>query len=86
MAKYRTYTVREKVQIYTHYQKHGRGATLRKYKVPYSTLVAWRQRVKKGGAPLSALLARSPKRHTVCDEVVALVKKLHAEQIGRAHV
>ena len=79
MKKYRTYTVQEKVTIYTYRQKHGWKETAKKYKVPLSTFVAWQRKVKKGGAPLASLLARKPKRHTVCEEVVAAVKKLHAK-------
>ena len=79
MATYRTYTVQEKIKMYTHYKKHGKAATVRKYNVSYATLTWWLRRAEKGGAPLSVLLARKPKRHTVCNEVVDLVKKLHAK-------
>ena len=79
MARYRTYTVQEKVKIYTYYQKHGWKDTAKKYKVPFSTFVAWQHKVNKGGAPLSTLLDRKPKKHTVHEEVVNAVKKLHAK-------
>ncbi len=79
MAKYRTYTVQEKVKIYTHFQKHGWKDTAQKYKVPLSTFVAWQHKVNKGGAPLATLLERKLKKHTVCEEVVNAVKKLHAK-------
>ena len=79
MKHYRTYTVQEKVTIYTYYQEHGWKDTAKKHKVPLSTFVAWQRKVNKGGAPLATLLQRKPKRHTVCEKVVAAVKKLHAQ-------
>ena len=79
MGKYQTYTLQQKVKIYTHYQKYGWKDTNKKYQVPLSTFVAWKRKVKKGGAPLASLLARSPKRHTVKEEAVTAVKKLHAQ-------
>ncbi|MBO5911722.1 MAG: helix-turn-helix domain-containing protein [Elusimicrobiaceae bacterium] len=79
MRRHRTYTVSQKVKIYTYYQKHGWKATGKKYDLPRATFATWKQRVKKGGAPLAVLLARSPKRHTVCKEVEDLVRKLRAK-------
>lgn len=77
MRKHQTYTIKEKVAVYRHYQKHGWAATAKKYAVPYPTFVFWKQKVKQGKGSLAQSLARKPKRHTVREETVALVKKLH---------
>lgn len=79
MGTYKIRTIKEKKKIVEYYQKHGKKATLRKFDVSYVSLVGWLRRVGKGGAPLEELLARKPKRHTVKEEAVILVKKLYAK-------
>ena len=79
MAKYNIRTIKEKKNMIEYCQKHGRTATCRKFGVSYVSLAEWLNRAKRGGAPLEELLARKPKRHTVKDEAVVLVKKLYAK-------
>lgn len=79
MGTYNIRTIKEKKKIVEYCQKHGKRAACRKFNVHYVSLVEWLKRVAKGGASLEELLARKPKRHTVKDEAVALVKKLYAK-------
>lgn len=79
MGTYNIKTIKEKKRIIEYCQKHGKRAAAQKFDVAYVSLLRWLSRVKKGGAPLEELLARKPKRHTVKEEAVALVRKLHAQ-------
>ena len=79
MGTYNIRTVKEKKAIVEYCQKHGKKATFQKFDVPYVTLSKWLSLAEKGGAPLEELLARKPKRHTVKEEAVILVKKLYAK-------
>ena len=76
---YKIRTIKEKKKMIEYCQKHGKKATSRKFDVSYVSLSRWVSRVEKGGAPIEQLLARKPKRHTVKEEAVALVKKLYAK-------
>lgn len=79
MGTYNIRTVKEKKNIVEYCQKHGRRVTARKFDVSYVSLSRWLRLVEKGGAPIEKLLARKPKRHTVKEEAVVFVKKLHAK-------
>lgn len=78
MGKYNIRTIKEKKDIIECYQKHGWDITNQKYAVSRSSLSEWLRRSKKE-ASIEKALARKPKRHTVREETVALVKKLHAQ-------
>ena len=80
MGTYNIRTITEKKSILEYYHKHGKKATLRKFDVSYASLSQWLKLVAKGGGPVEKLLARKPKRHTVKDEAVVFVKKLHAKE------
>lgn len=72
-------TVKEKKAIVEYCQKHSKAAASRKYNVSYGSILRWVKMASKGGAPVEELLARKPKRHTVKDEAIVFVKKLHAK-------
>ena len=79
MGTYNIRTVKEKKQIIEYCQKHSKNEAIQKFNVSYISISRWLKRVKKGGAPLEQLLARKPKRHTVKEEAVLFVQKLHAK-------
>lgn len=79
LTHYRIKTIKEKIAILDYAAKHGFTNACRKYNVPSSSLLVWRKLAQKGNAPVEVLLARKPKRHTVKEEAVALVKKLYKE-------
>lgn len=79
MGNYHIRTIKEKKAIVEYSKTHSKKDTCRKFKVSYICLLRWRKRAQKGGAPLEELLARKPKRHTVKEEAIALVKKLHEQ-------
>ena len=81
MGHYIIRTIQEKKRIIKYYQKHGKEATLKKYYVHWVSLLEWLKLIEKGDGSASwdELLARKPKRHTVKEEAIVLVKKLYAE-------
>ena len=79
MAKYKIRTVQEKEEIFKYYQAHSWKETAKKYRLSYATFVVWKRLVRNSKEPLSVALARKPKRHTVRESTVALVKKLHQQ-------
>lgn len=79
MGTYNIKTVKEKKAIVEYCQKHSKKEASRKFGVAYVSISRWVSLGEKGGAPLEQLLARKPKRHTVKEEAVVLVKKLHAK-------
>ena len=79
MAKYHIRTIKEKKAMIEYSKNHSKKDTCRKFKVSYISLLRWIKSPKRGGAPIEELLARKPKRHTVKEEAIVLVKKLHAQ-------
>lgn len=79
MGTYHIKTIKEKKAIVEYSKTHSKKDTCRKFKVSYISLLRWLKCVKKGGAPVEQLLARKPKRHTVKEEAIVFVKKLHKQ-------
>lgn len=78
--KYKIRTIKEKVQIVNYYQKQGYRATIKKFGAKQATVVYWIKKLAQGSVNGKHPLARKDKRHTIREDTVAVVKKIHREQ------
>ena len=79
MATYNIKTLKEKIEIMKFLDHHTWKETMQKYDLPRATLVHWRKLMAAGGKNGKHPLERKDKRHTIREETVAVVKKIHKE-------
>ena len=70
-------TVKEKLDVLAFQKKHGWKATDEKYGIPRTSIIHWRNKLKKGSVNGKHPLERKDKRHTIRQETEDLVKKIH---------